>query len=99
MAFISYIMNRISGNAFHGKVWGFCLLFLGTPFLFFYQKTEKSDTSSAASRFAVDTRMKQAYPFLAVDFYSDITRINEIISGDPLPIHITERMNRLISSV
>ena len=62
-------------------------------------KTEKSDTSSAASRFAVDTRMKQAYPFLAVDFYSDITRINEIISGDPLPIHITERMNRLLSSV
>ena len=43
--------------------------------------------------------MKQAYPFLAVDFYSDITRINEIISGDQLPIHITERMNRLISSV
>ncbi|MFR0755888.1 MAG: hypothetical protein ACLSHV_04480 [Hominisplanchenecus sp.] len=72
---------------------------LGTPFLFFLSEDRKSDTSSAASRFAVDTRMKQAYPFLAVDFYSDITRINEIISGDPLPIHITERMNRLISSV
>lgn len=65
----------------------------------FLSEDRKSDTSSAASRFAVDTRMKQAYPFLAVDFYSDITRINEIISGDPLPIHITERMNRLISSV
>lgn len=72
---------------------------LGTPFLFFLSEDRKSDTSSVASRFAVDTRMKQAYPFLAVDFYSDITRINEIISGDPLPIHITERMNRLISSV
>ena len=72
---------------------------LGTPFLFFLSEDRKSDTSSVASRFAVDTRMKQAYPFLAVDFYSDITRINEIISGDPLPIHITERMNRLLSSV
>lgn len=97
MAFISYIMNRISGNAFHGKVWGFCLL-LAHHFVFL-SEDRKADTSSVASRFAVDTRMKQAYPFLAVDFYSDITRINEIISGDPLPIHITERMNRLLSSV
>ena len=43
----------------------------------FYQKTEKATPTVPASRFTVDTRMKQAYPFLAVDFYSDITRINE----------------------
>ncbi|MFR5401150.1 MAG: hypothetical protein ACLTH3_14630 [Lachnospira sp.] len=91
-------MNRISGECISRKSLGL-LSSLGTPFLFFLSEDRKSDTSSVASRFAVDTRMKQAYPFLAVDFYSDITRINEIISGDPLPIHITERMNRLLSSV
>lgn len=71
----------------------------GTPFLFFLSEDRESDTSSAASRFAVDARMKQAYPFLAVDFYSDITRINEIISGNPLPIHVTEQKDQLLSSV
>lgn len=72
---------------------------LGTPFLFFLSENQESDTGSAASTFAVDARMKQAYPFFAVDFYSDITRIDQIISGDPLPIHITEQKDHLPSSV
>ena len=72
---------------------------LGTPFLFFLSEDRKSDTSSVASRFAVDTRMKQAYPFLAVDFIlisHGSMRLFQVIRS---LIHITERMNRLLSSV
>lgn len=70
----------------------------GTPFLFYMAENKKSDQNSVVSRFAMDARMKQAYPFVLIDFYSDIVRIDRIISGDSHSAVITEPPHRVLSS-
>mgnify|MGYP000205299176 CR=1 FL=1 len=72
---------------------------LGTPFLFFFIRRQKKRHQQCRFQICRGYPHEAGISVFSVDFYSDITRINEIISGDPLPIHITERMNRLISSV
>ena len=52
---------------------------LATPFLFFLSEDRKSDTSSVASRFAVDTRMKQAYPLIFILISHGSMRLFQVI--------------------
>lgn len=61
-----------------------------TPFLFFLSENKKSAEDSAVSRFVAETRLKQTCPFLPIDFYSDIMRIDKLITGEPHALHITE---------
>ncbi len=72
---------------------------LGTPFLFFLSEDEKNDENSVVSHFVAEARLKQAYPFLPIDFYSDIRRIDRLITGETPADSITKLFHRAPSSV
>lgn len=59
-----------------------------TPFLFFLSDDADTSETSVVSRFSLDARIRQAYPFLPVDFYSDINRIDRLIFGESHPLTV-----------